>query len=147
MKRKHPDYVFQEFVGGDKNEFTCGLFRSKKGEIRTIIINRELSDGGYTNFGEVVSNSSIREVLFNIAERINLKGSINVQLRKDKTSPKVIEINSRFSSTVFLDIYLVFRMLCALEDILNLPLSLYEEVKSGKNFTKDSKNFYKEKQI
>ena len=142
MKRKHPDYVFQEFVGGDKNEFTCGLFRSKKGEIRTIIINRELSDGGYTNFGEVVSNSSIREVLFNIAERINLKGSINVQLRKDKTSPKVIEINSRFSSTVFFRHLLGFQdVMWALEDILNLPLSLYEEVKSGKKFYKGFKEF------
>lgn len=36
------DYIVQEFIKDKNGEFTCGLFRSRKGEIRTLIFRREL---------------------------------------------------------------------------------------------------------
>src|SRR5215216_1120647 len=39
------DAVCQEFLGTAEDEFTCGIFRSKKKEIRTIIFRRKLTGG------------------------------------------------------------------------------------------------------
>ena len=80
------DDIFQEYLMPDDEEYTCGLYRTKNNEIRTIIFKRKLQ-GGYTCFGEVVENKNIEIVLTKLAEEINLKGSINVQLRITKKGP------------------------------------------------------------
>ena len=42
VNRKFPHHILQEFLPEDEGEYTCGLFRSSKGEIRNIIFNRVL---------------------------------------------------------------------------------------------------------
>ena len=41
----NPDFIVQEYLDGNGGEYTCGLFRSKNGVIRTIIIKRKLTGG------------------------------------------------------------------------------------------------------
>lgn len=136
IKKNNPDYVVQEFLEGDNGEFTCGVFRSSKGIIRTIIFKRELM-GGFTGYGEVVSNNEITHILTEIASKLNLIGSINVQLRLTIKGPVVFEINPRFSSTVrFRDLFGFADVRWSIEDKMNYPLSEYTDTSIGKKLYK-----------
>jgi carbamoyl-phosphate synthase large subunit len=99
IAKTHPGYIWQELILPDEPEYTCGLYRSRTGEIRTIIFARRLR-GGVTYSAEVVENETIDALLRAIARAVDLAGAINVQLRVDAEGPKVFEINPRFSSTV-----------------------------------------------
>ena len=98
IKNNYPGHIAQELIGNDQNEYTCGLFRSSKKEIRTIIFKRQLT-GGFSSFGEVINSPIIEEYLNKIAKVLDLNGSINIQLRLSNFQPKVFEINPRFSGT------------------------------------------------
>ena len=67
------DYVVQEYVTDEHGEYTCGLYRSSKGEIRSQIFKRELH-GGYSGYGEVVENEIITELIEELAVKLDLVG-------------------------------------------------------------------------
>jgi len=133
---KYKDYgeqfIFQEYLLPDNEEYTCGLFRSKTGEVRTIIFHRILFQG-YTNYGELVTNNEISELLKSIAEKLELVGCINVQLRlTNKKGPVVFEINARFSSTVLFRHMFGFKdVIWAINDYFEEPLGKYNPVEPG----------------
>ena len=134
--KKFPDFIAQEMIGTAEAEYTCGVFRSKDGVSRTITYKRKLV-GGFSGYGSVESDPEITNLLLTMAEKLNLRGSINVQLRTSPKGPCVFEINPRFSSTV------MFRHLMGFEDVIwsiqdALSLSLAEYL-PNKNF----KKFYK----
>ena len=104
-------YLIQEYITDKKGEFTCGLYRGRNREVRFQIFKRELV-GGFSGYGELVNNDTIGSLLIEIASKLDLIGSINVQLRMDGNTPKVFEINPRFSSTV------LFRHLFGFEDLI-----------------------------
>ena len=63
-------------------------------------MRRRLSSS-VTSFAQVVNNPLIEALCVNIADSLDLFGSINVQLRLvGDNVPMVFEINPRFSSTV-----------------------------------------------
>jgi len=106
------NFMFQEYLLPSKEEYTCGVFRSKSGEIRSIIFHRVLFQG-YTNYGVIVENKEISKQLETIAKKLDLIGSINVQLILTTSgTPVVFEINARFSSTV------LFRHMLGFEDVI-----------------------------
>lgn len=136
LKKKHPGFIVQEYLSGDGEEYTCGLFRSSRGIIRTIIFKRELM-AGFSVYGEVVKNVDIESLMHRIATGLQLTGSINVQLKLTGMGPVVFEINPRFSSTVRFRHLMGFRDVeWCMEDKLNLPLSDYHPVNPGKKFYK-----------
>jgi len=136
LKYKHPDFIVQEFLSSDDGEFTCGVFRSNNGVVRSIVLKRELT-GGYSGYGEVVHNSTITKVLSTIAEKLDLRGSINVQLRLTSKGPVVFEINPRFSSTVLFRHMFGFEDLkWSIQDKTEQEVSAYKEVEAGKKFYK-----------
>ena len=137
------DYVTQELITDENGEFTCGLFRSSHGEIRSQIFKRELH-GGYSGYGEVVENRPITLLLEKLALKLDLVGSINVQLRIAENTPKIFEINPRFSSTV------LFRHLFGFEDVIwsiqdRLQLKISDNRKDviGKKFYKGFSEYIK----
>ncbi|BAO75053.1 ATP-grasp domain-containing protein [Winogradskyella sp. PG-2] len=130
------DYVIQEFIPEKKGEYTCGLFRSSKGEIRSQIFKRELLSG-YSGYGEVVENEIITSLLEELAVKLDLVGSINIQLRLANGVPKVFEINPRFSSTVlFRHLFGFEDLIWSLEDKLGLELSDNRQIVTGRKFYK-----------
>ena len=136
IKAGNPEFIVQEYLNEGEGEFTCGVFRSKKGVLRTMILKRELM-GGFSGYGEVVENQQINKLLAAIAEKLTLVGSINVQLRITQKGPVVFEINPRFSSTVRFRQMLGFNDLeWSLEDRLALSLSEYADTAIGKKFYK-----------
>lgn len=106
-----PDYIWQEYIPDDNNEYTCGIYGCVDGEIRVIIFRRRLVSG-VTGYAELVENEEIKSVCLTIARALNLRGSINIQLRLSQRGPLVFEINPRFSSTV------VFRHKLGFTDLL-----------------------------
>ncbi len=121
----HSNYIWQEFLELSEEEYTCGLFRSQKGEIRSIILRRQLC-AGVSSRGEVIENESITKLLIRIAKALELEGSINVQLRMTSRGPMVFEINPRFSSTVVFRHLLGFKdVLWSLEDIWDMKIGDY----------------------
>lgn len=130
------DYVVQEFITDKDGEYTCGLFRSSQGAIRSLIFEREL-EKGYSGYGEVVENIAITNLLEKLAVRLNLVGSINVQLRLSKGTPMVFEINPRFSSTVYFRHLFGFEdLLWSIEDSLGYELSDNRKDVIGRKFYK-----------
>jgi carbamoyl-phosphate synthase large subunit len=136
IKKTNPDFIIQEFLEGNNGEYTCGVFRSKKGITRSIILKRELM-GGFTGYGEVIENKEIKALLIQIAEKLKLIGSINVQLRLTSKGPIVFEINPRFSSTVrFRDLFGFKDVIWSIEDSILDEISDYEETAVGKKLYK-----------
>jgi len=137
ISQKYKDLILQEMLDGSKGEFTCCVYRSQKNEIRTIIFKRELTTGGYSGYGEVVENNKIEELLLNLAKLLDLKGSINVQLRLHKEQPVIFEINPRFSSTILFRHLLGFKDLeWSIQEVLGDPISDYQRTKEGTKFYK-----------
>jgi carbamoyl-phosphate synthase large subunit len=137
------DFVLQEYLPETNGEYTCGLFRSKHGEIRSIILKRELQ-GGYSGYGEVVENTAVSTLLEQLADKLDLVGSINVQLRIAHQIPLIFEINPRFSSTVlFRQLFGFEDLLWSIEDKMGWPLSPYVKNNSVKKFYKGFQEYMK----
>ena len=135
---KRPDDLWQEYLSPDDQEYTCGLYRSKAGEIRTIILKRRL-DGSLTVYGEVRKNMEIEVMLNRLAELLDLQGSINPQLRLTERGPVMFEINPRFSSTVMFRHLLGFKdLLWSINEIAGKPIEDYIPPKIGTRFYRAS---------
>jgi carbamoyl-phosphate synthase large subunit len=143
IKKRNPDFIVQEFLDGDKGEYTCGLFRSNTGIIRSIVLKRELI-GGFTGYGEVVDNKEIDKLIHGIADKLQLIGSINIQLRLTSKGPVIFEINPRFSSTVrFRHLFDFKDVEWTIEDKMGLPISDYTETAIGKKLYKGFNEYIK----
>jgi carbamoyl-phosphate synthase large subunit len=94
------DWIAQEYLPDNDNEFTCAIFRYP-GVFRSAALKRQLQ-GDKTIRAEVVDCPTINKLLIEIAELIDLKGCINVQLKMTEDGPRVFEINPRLSSTVLM---------------------------------------------
>jgi carbamoyl-phosphate synthase large subunit len=119
LSQVFPSYIWQEFLDADQNEYTCCVYGSGKKNI-VIIFKRKLS-AGITIYAESVENHDISDLCKKIADKLELKGSINIQLRLIDDIPYVFEINPRFSSTVKIRDLIGFKdVIWSLEDKLNL---------------------------
>ena len=98
--RLFPGYIWQEYLPSSIGEFTCGVYRCSDDSTRVVAMRRRLA-AGVTAYAQIVHEASIEELCRQIAESLDLRGSINIQLRLvDGRGPIVFEINPRFSSTV-----------------------------------------------
>ena len=130
-----PDnYVWQQYLYPDNQEYTCAIFKCDSTDLRSLIIKRDLSEG-FTSKGEVVENIKIKKYIHNIAHSFCLDGVMNIQLRLTDNGPIVFEINPRLSST------LVFRDMLGFKDLewwiqskTKQRISLYNKPKAGTLF-------------
>ena len=130
------EWVCQELLEPKNQEYTCGVFRSAGGDIRTITFRRALKNG-MTGSGSVEENKEIQDLLHQIADAFELVGSINVQCILTKDGPKVFEINPRFSSTVRFRHLLGFQdVLWSILDILNIDLPPFSVPASKTRFAR-----------
>tara|TARA_B100001250_G_scaffold149451_1_gene128030 strand:+ start:26949 stop:27887 length:939 start_codon:yes stop_codon:yes gene_type:complete len=136
ISRKYKDIFFQELLNDNNGEYTSCVYRTFDKNIRHITFRRELSSG-YSSFGELVSMDEIDNLLYSIAEKIDLKGSINVQFRFHKGRPVVFEINPRFSSTVLFRHLMGFRDLeWSISEALGNSIGDYKKPEIGTKFYK-----------
>ena len=93
--------IIQEYIGSDSDEFTIGLYASGD-KIKIISFRRLLSNSGATSWAKHEVQDNFVEIGIKIAKKLELNGSINIQLRLHEGVPYIFEINPRFSSTVFI---------------------------------------------
>lgn len=117
---RRPGAIFQELLLPAEEEYTCGVFRTREGEVKTVTFKRQLI-GGVTGKAIVTKDDVIDVLCCRIANALDLQGSINIQLRKTKRGPIPFEINPRFSSTV------IFRELIGFRDVVWSILDLMGE--------------------
>lgn len=101
MQNFSPEGLFQEYLEGDDQEYTCSIFQWNDGTFQTIQLLRTLT-GGATSWAKVVHHSQIEKLCKDIARAFDLNGSLNIQLRMTSKGPMIFEINPRFSSTVYM---------------------------------------------
>jgi carbamoyl-phosphate synthase large subunit len=136
FQRIYPEFIVQEYLPNDADEYTCGLFRSASGEIRDIILKRKLM-GGFSGYGTREENSKISQLLHQIAILLDLRGSINVQLKLVHGTPVIFEINPRFSSTVLFRHKMGYEdVIWSIQDRLGLELDSYQINQSINKFYK-----------
>jgi carbamoyl-phosphate synthase large subunit len=99
--RRYPDAVFQELLEPADREVTCAVYRKQNGEVMNLLMLRRLT-GGFTGWAKVIDDEETSQMCKRIAEGLDLRGSMNVQLRITDQGPRVFEINPRFSSTVLM---------------------------------------------
>jgi carbamoyl-phosphate synthase large subunit len=108
--KRHSDLIVQEYLPGEENEYTAGLFSDGINK-HTITFKRTLAPGGFSQSVELVEAERIIALPKTIAGILDFKGSLNVQFRLTQRGCIPFEINPRFSSTVY------FRHLFGFEDV------------------------------
>ena len=143
FSKKYPKYVFQQLINPYEKELTCCVFRSKMGEISSIQFERELS-GGMTGWARVIFDNDVNIILHKIADKLELNGSINVQLRLTENGPMIFEINPRFSSTAQMRHNLGFKdVLWSIKEFFDLPIK-FSNIEPGSELVRTSNiNFLK----
>lgn len=92
------EYVVQEYIGDAEHEYTTGIFSDGE-TIRSITYQRVLGYGGMSIRVETVVDEEIEHIAQKIAKLLELRGSINVQMRRTQSGYSIFEINPRISST------------------------------------------------
>ncbi len=99
--KRHPYAIFQELLEPADREITCAVYRDRSGDIAVLQMLRRLT-GGFTGWARVIHDAATADMCASIAAGLDLRGSMNVQLRLTDKGPRVFEINPRFSSTVLM---------------------------------------------
>ena len=96
--------IVQEYIGSDKDEFTCGTIYLNNELKKIIILKRSLKEGNTFiseyrgDFPQIITN-----YLKEVTECLKPFGACNFQLRLDENGlPKIFEINSRHSGTTYI---------------------------------------------
>ena len=92
------DPIVQECVATADDEYTCTV-AVIDGEASPVLPLRRVLRGGDTYRATPVQHAEIERVVRDVALAIGVRGSCNFQLRLDGDTPKIFEINARFSVT------------------------------------------------
>ena len=109
--RNMKDTVIQEYVGNEREEYTLTIF-SDGIIVNYIVFRRILGFGGMSRYVELVNDDQLKKIAYSIAKILDLKGSVNIQMRKQEKEYYIFEINPRISSTVG------FRLQLGFNDVL-----------------------------
>lgn len=101
LVKRNPDAIFQELLEPADREVTCAVYRRRDGEVASLLMLRRLT-GGFTGWAKVIKDEETSRMCETIAQGLDLRGSMNIQLRLTDKGPRVFEINPRFSSTVLM---------------------------------------------
>lgn len=122
LAERHPGAMFQELLLPDDAEVTVAVFRDANGHTALLQMQRRLF-GGATGWAEVIDDPAVTKQCHSIAEALDLRGALNVQLRRTAHGPRVFEINARFSSSALMRHRLGFSdVIWTLDDLDGLPV-------------------------
>lgn len=101
LVKRYPNAIFQELLEPADREVTCAVYRRRDGEVASLLMLRRLT-GGFTGWAKIIKDEEASRMCEVIAQGLDLRGSMNIQLRLTDKGPRVFEINPRFSSTVLM---------------------------------------------
>ncbi|MEK7762633.1 MAG: ATP-grasp domain-containing protein [Nitrospirota bacterium] len=131
LVKRYPCAIYQELLEPATREVTCAVYRSRTGEVASLLMLRRLT-GGFTGWAKVIKDDETSRMCEAIAQGLDLQGSMNVQLRLTDKGPRVFEINPRFSSTVLMRHRIGFSdVLWALDEIEGKSV-VFPEIPQGR---------------
>jgi len=95
----NPDYLVQQYIGNDAEEYTAGCFCDRDGRVRGCIVMRRELHEGTTAFAEAGLFPDVRDTAVRIAEQLRPMGPCNIQMRMHAEQAVCFELNIRFSGT------------------------------------------------
>ena len=123
---RYPFAVLQELLLPPDQEVTCAVFRTRAGATAVLQLLRTLV-GGFTGWAQVIDDADVRAQCTQLADALDLRGAINVQLRITAGGPRIFEINPRFSSTALLRHRLGFQdVLWSIRDALGQAVTIHQ---------------------
>lgn len=124
------NWIAQEYLTGDDNEYTCALC-CLNDDVRYIALKRQLQ-GDRSVKAEVVDYPEINALLEKIAQMLKPEGCINIQLKLTDKVPIVFEINPRLSSTVMMRHRIGFKdCFWWTQKFFGIPVDSYSAPKNG----------------
>ena len=123
--------IIQKYIDGV--EYTVSVVLWRDGIIQAVVPKEIICKRGITKLAITRRNQLIKQLCYKIQEKLHADGPFNLQLIIDKNTgiPYPIEINPRFSSTVYMRHKLGFTdVLWSLNDFFNEPIKL-KEVSKG----------------
>ena len=139
------DYVLEEYVGNTDEEYTVGCYRTRKDELKMIIMKRLLHNGT-TVWAKVVEDKAIYDECRKICEAFKPVGPLNIQLRKNSAGqPICFEMNVRFSGTTAMRNHMNFKDVEAMIDeyLFDLNVSNHFDYINGEMFRYDEECYLK----
>lgn len=124
-RQRHAEAIVQELLLPADQEVTCGVFRTGEGRIAVVQLLRTLT-GGFTGWAQVIDDPEVFLQCSRLVEALDLRGSINVQLRITEKGPRIFEINPRFSSTVLMRHQMGFcDLVWSIQDLMGEDVHLF----------------------
>ena len=124
--QRDSNYIIQEFISGDFQELTCGVYLSSSEEVMGVsVLSRELRNGS-TMFAERIINLDIEAEVIQIAQALKTR-YLNVQAKYDGKRLYVFELNGRLSGTTSI-VSRIFNApaMFIREEVLHEPISRVE---------------------
>lgn len=123
FKLKKIDYVIQEYIDIEDQEYTISILSDNDGEyLGSLVLKRNLL-GGFSQFVNCEKFNILEDQALEISRKIISRGPLNIQCRVKGNKLIVFEINPRFSGTT------PFRALFG----FNEPLVMLNKVLNNKN--------------
>ena len=116
------EFVFQEYIGTADEEYTTAIF-SDGTNVSSITFRRLLGLGGLSREVVLVQDTTMERISIDLAKKLKLVGSINVQSRKQSDRHVIFEVNPRLSSTIS------FRKFFGFDDVI-----WWYEVSQGRSY-------------
>lgn len=91
--------LVQGYIDDSFGEYSVGVFATKD-LIRCFSFKRRLGPGGCSWFAEFSDDADVLEYALKIARFTNVRGAVNIQVRKSSLGVKLLEINPRISSLI-----------------------------------------------
>ncbi len=107
---ENPDGLVQQFIADSEGEFSVGVFACDA-FTDAVAFRRELRGMGCSWYAETSRDKAVLEYALQFAKTSWLRGSANVQVRKNSSGVQLVEVNPRFSSLV------AARALCGFRDV------------------------------
>ena len=140
------NYVLQQYIGSDEEEYTVGCYVGRNGFVFEPIIMRRKLNNGNTVFAEIVFNQQIKTYCMNICKKFGSTGPLNIQLRLDNDkNPVCFEINLRYSGTTPIRAEFGFNDVVAAikENVLSMTIADEFNITSGYSIRYSSELYVK----
>ena len=127
------DYIVQQYVGSDDEEYTVSIFGFKSGDISEPFALRRKLNYGTTFEAETISEPDLSSIVSLLAKKLNIVGPTNFQFRKTRNEYYLMEINPRFSSSASIKSAFGFNEpLMAIKSFLESKSEIRLELKNGR---------------
>jgi carbamoyl-phosphate synthase large subunit len=106
-------YFIQEFIKG--KEYTCDVLSNTNGQVLSVVPKERIEIRGGAAFKSLtVNNKDVIQFVTNVAQKINNKYSVNIQVIENKNDIYFIELNAKWATSLPLTV----------ESGVNMPLLL-----------------------